>query len=527
VSHDPLRSPDGLWTRFVADEPLERSERASLTEAIRRDEVFHRRVLHDLRLDGALRAAGQADRDGEFFVAATTARAAEYFAEAGIRPPGGRGFHAPRSVRRAPRSRAWLAVGGLACAAAGAALLMASGWLRKDGSQSPRHPQAAAPREHARAGREVVRLDVIEGRAVVYGPEGGAQEATASAVRAGAWLAAVGPGSRVRVRHRDGTVFELEGDTVVGGLGSLVSEDRLFLASGRLKVSFPPGPVRSRLEVSSLHALVTALGCFRLEVSAASTRVEVQRGHVRVQSVGSDQALDLPAGQFTLVRGDGRLAAAPRPAAVLLTGRAALPAGPDSEAPRSPDEQLRVRLERLGFAARIAPATSLRREDLSRAALLVISSVSAQSLALGLVDLPVPIVVLERTMSDRLGLTRSPARPRLARTLPISDVVIREPAHPLAAGFTSNVPLWSWPKPPMPALAAAGAKIVASYPGAPADVGLLFAFERGSPLGPTGAPARRVGLLLQPELDALALSPQGWRLFDAAVSWCTDSPDRK
>jgi hypothetical protein len=231
--------------------------------------------------------------------------------------------------------------------------------------------------------------------------------------------------------------------------------------------------------------------------------------------VGSDQVLDLPAGQFTLVRADGMLAAASRPAALLLTGRAALPAGPDSEAPPSPDEQLRARLERLGFAARIAPAVSLRREDLSRAALLVISSVSAQSLALGLVDLPVPIVVLERTMSDRLGLTRSPA------------VVIREPAHPVAAGFTGNVPLWPWPKPPMPALAAAGAKIVASYPGAPADVGLLFAFERGSPLGPGRAPARRVGLLLHPELDALALSPQGWRLFDAAVSWCTDPSDRK
>ena len=126
-------------------------------------------------------------------------------------------------------------------------------------------------------------------------------------------------------------------------------------------------------------------------------------------------------------------------------------------------------------------------------------------------------------MSDRLGLTRSEGGQRANRARPITELVIRDPSHPLAAGLTGTIPLSSWPGQPKSALRSPTGRIVASYPGAAADVGLIFAYERGSKLARSHAPARRVGLLLQPALDTLTLSDQGWRLFDAAVSWCAHS----
>src|SRR6185295_5999165 len=48
-----------LWTRHLAGDELSPEESQQLCDAFASDEVFRHRVLHDIRLDGALRATAE------------------------------------------------------------------------------------------------------------------------------------------------------------------------------------------------------------------------------------------------------------------------------------------------------------------------------------------------------------------------------------------------------------------------------------------------------------------------------------
>ena len=61
--------------------------------------------------------------------------------------------------------------------------------------------------------------------------------------------------------------------------------------------------------------------------------------------------------------------------------------------------------------------------------------------------------------------------------------------------------------------------IVAHYPGGSAHHSAVFAYERGSEMLGGRAPARRVALFLGNGRVIRSLTPDGWRLFDAAVAW--------
>src|SRR3954471_10233234 len=69
ASADASRLLDDLWTRFVARHQLSAAERAQLVAAIEGDEIFRRRMINDLQMDGALRAVGEIDRGQEKLVA--------------------------------------------------------------------------------------------------------------------------------------------------------------------------------------------------------------------------------------------------------------------------------------------------------------------------------------------------------------------------------------------------------------------------------------------------------------------------
>jgi hypothetical protein len=188
------------------------------------------------------------------------------------------------------------------------------------------------------------------------------------------------------------------------------------------------------------------------------------------------------------------------------------------------DEPLRARLEQLGFSVEVLTAddheSSLPRA-LEDADVVVLSpSVATAELSEDLVTLSVPMVALESSAFSRLGLTGVAWKRDLGPTdQRVSDVVISNPNHPLAGGLTGQPTVLQrrlglrWGLPGEEAI------VVARFPGAPAGQSAVFAYERGSDMPGGRAAARRVGIFLGNGRVIRSLTADGWRLFDAAVSW--------
>ena len=194
------------------------------------------------------------------------------------------------------------------------------------------------------------------------------------------------------------------------------------------------------------------------------------------------------------------------------------------------DEQLRVHMESSGFSVQVLtvedPEVPLK-DALERAQVVVLSpSIMMGDLPEELVDLPVPMVALESSAFTRLGLT-GPAWKRDVG--PVSqrsnEVLITEPTHPLAAGLTGQLSVLEKKQGLRWGLPGDEAIIVARFPGpARPPQSAVFAYERGSEMPGGRAAARRVALFLGNSRVIRSLTPEGWKLFDAAVTWSAGGP---
>jgi hypothetical protein len=560
-----------LWTRFVAFEPLEPEERAALAAAIERDDVFRRRLIHDLQIDGALRAAGEIERGQERTIAAVRAlvnaasrteevvaavrkqleaKAAARATARGV-APSGRG-QAPAPARRLGGSRLIAATVLLAGGAAALILLLPSldrqqapapaapardrglpGWAGRSESP-PRLPGVPGRTPPAAADRgPLARLEAVDGPAYRHGADGTRRAAPALDLAAGDWVSTAGAGTRARLAGPASSRVELGGDAVValtadaGEAGQVGPVGlRLFVAHGRATAVVPGGPGAPAWILASPHAIVTGTGTVRLDVAAAVTRVEVREGRARVAALGVQRGTDVVAGQLALVSADDL-----QPPRAVAAREALLLVGPDDtkEDPAPPDglrgseERLKARLERLGFTVAVADAGTLSPERAATASLVVLSSsVSSKQLRSWFAELPVPMLVLESTGFEQLGLTGTRWRRDIGPAPAMAEITIEDSAHPLAAGLSGNVRVLATPLNLRWAAPAPSATIIARYPGAPEHAGLLFGYERGSATAAGTAPARRVGLAFLGNGRVIrALTEQGWRLFDAAALWCT------
>lgn len=189
------------------------------------------------------------------------------------------------------------------------------------------------------------------------------------------------------------------------------------------------------------------------------------------------------------------------------------------------DEQLRARMEGLGFAVDVLniedPELPLQ-ETLERAQVVVLSpSIMMAELSEEMVALPVPMVALESSAFTRLGLTGPVWKRDVGPTAQrFNEVVITQPKHPLAAGLTGQLTVLDKRQGLRWGLPGEDAIIVATFPGtSPTPQGAVFAYERGSEMPGGHAAARRVALFLGNGRVVRSLTPEGWRLFDAAVTW--------
>jgi hypothetical protein len=574
---DERRRLEELWTRFLGREALAPEERALLASALEHNEVFRRRSIQDLQIDGALRAAADIERGQEGVVAAVKAlvTAAGHTEEvvAAVR----RQIEAKMSLRQTMASmsagaaagrrrvtRAWAAAAVLAAGAA--ALLLVRPW--SDGDRGPTaggEPREQAPSRRLRgrgagpAGAEQVaagqapaagarvalaRLEPVDGTAYRHGADGILRAGAALELGAGDWVSTAGASARARIVGPGDSRVELLGDVAAavsaesapaagaqgeappgaragGGLGARPGT-RLFLAHGRATAVVPAGR-GAALTLASPHAIVTGTGSLRLDVGPTVTRVEVRDGRARVSALGVQRGTEVAAGQFALVHADDlqppRAQASARDVLLLIGPDDTKEEPPAADGVRGSEDRLRGRLERLGFAVTVADAHTLTSERARAAALLVFSpSVSSLALAGWFNELPVPMLVLESTGFEQLGLTGSRWRRDIGPTYPTTDLAISNGTHPLAGGLSGNVRALSaplnlrWASPP------AGAIPIASFPGQPGQT-VMFGYERGATTIAGRAPARRVGLFLGNGRVIRALTEPGWKLFDAAVTW--------
>ena len=190
-------------------------------------------------------------------------------------------------------------------------------------------------------------------------------------------------------------------------------------------------------------------------------------------------------------------------------------AGPRSAA----DEIIRQRLEALEYTVTIAedvsaPVSLAARHDI----VLLSSSVAADAVDAAYRELAVPVVTWSAELHDELALSSRPGRAvEAGRRLKMIGA-----EHALAAGLSAvstvatrdTALAGGYPEP--------AAIRIAEFPGSVREAA-VFAYDEGATLaGARVAPARRVALFLGPE-TAAHLDSDGWRLFDASVSWALRS----
>lgn len=218
--------------------------------------------------------------------------------------------------------------------------------------------------------------------------------------------------------------------------------------------------------------------------------------------------------------------AAPVPVrkALFVVGRSPLGAG---------DAQALRRMETLSFAVTVIPSKQVNVTNALDKDLVVISSTAlaedvtdpAAELQVRFRDVPVPLLLWEPRLLHPLGMIEGPVHAKdWASTKGPGILSIRRPEHALASGLSGKVAVLRSPDRLSWGRAGAAAIAVASVDGDDSRA-CLFGYEKGAPMPGLAAPARRLSFFLF-DHTARDLTPEGWRLFDAAVRWCADPAAR-
>lgn len=183
------------------------------------------------------------------------------------------------------------------------------------------------------------------------------------------------------------------------------------------------------------------------------------------------------------------------------------------------DSAILDRLRGLGFVVSIIEATMVTTASAQSVDFVFISrSVRSPEVMASFREQPVPLFVTEYNLYASLGMTDSKTSASGGDTLESTELIIDDPTHPLAAGFSGTVTVLTAGKGQYGFGVPGGdAAVVATLQDEPQGCA-IFAYEQGSTMVGLIAPARRVGYFLDIQAST-RLTAEGWTLFDAAVKW--------
>lgn len=185
------------------------------------------------------------------------------------------------------------------------------------------------------------------------------------------------------------------------------------------------------------------------------------------------------------------------------------------------DSLIKQRLESMGFSVSVRADEQATSADASGKALVIISSnVESDLVTTKFRGVQVPVLNWEPDLFEEMGMTGGTLGGDYGTNDAAEEIQIVNPDHPMAAGLSSSVTVYTdagdmtWGVPSANAI-----KIATT--GDEAKVA-LFGYESGVTMQGINAPARRVGLFLSND-EASTLTEDGWALFVAAVRWATES----
>ncbi|MFC5740139.1 hypothetical protein [Dyella tabacisoli] len=183
------------------------------------------------------------------------------------------------------------------------------------------------------------------------------------------------------------------------------------------------------------------------------------------------------------------------------------------------DQKIEQHLTARGFTVTLydqyLPAAKAKDFDL----VVLSSTVRSRDLLGAYRDTPTPMVTWESDLLDDMGMSGKRPDTDFGKADKQHALWLVNAPHALAAGlpagivnvYVKNAPM-NWGKPGL------GASIIATLAGEPEKVA-IFGYEKGATMDYESlAPARRVMFFLDNETFD-NLTPEGYRLFDAAVDW--------
>jgi multiple sugar transport system substrate-binding protein len=194
--------------------------------------------------------------------------------------------------------------------------------------------------------------------------------------------------------------------------------------------------------------------------------------------------------------------------ALFVVGAAPLPAD---------DTAIQARLAAAGLTVESVVDAVATTDSATGKALVLISATSgAAGLGTKFREVAVPVIVLEPNIMGTHGFTADDAASH-GTVAAQSALTIVASDHPLAAGLTGNVDVYTTPYRMVFGVPGPGAVKVASIVGN-ANQNPIFAYPAGTTMvGGLTAPAKRVSLFLHN--GAPALTENGAKLLDAAITW--------
>jgi ferric-dicitrate binding protein FerR (iron transport regulator) len=302
----------------------------------------------------------------------------------------------------------------------------------------------------------------------------------------------------------------------------------LYLQSGFLAVEAGRQPPGQPLRIVTPDAQAEVLGTkFNVAASSRQTRLRVAEGTVKMWSESADSSVVVPAGFGSGIADGVALPVRPSPLGEVLLIES-LDKSRDSGQWAHFNREMASRLlsahvRRLALQVVIKSHHQVQASDL-KGRPLVIVSVSEEKVGfednlrrIGLAEARVPVMCLETIALPVLQMTGPKRGLDFEWSMPPKSVRFPRPDHPLSAGQAGMVRLpvtFGWGRPAAEALRIA---ILDDHP----DRAVLFAYDTGEKMMGRKAPARRLGLFLEPTFVD-QLDTASWNLFEAAVNWCLE-----